>query len=100
LRNEAKQKIAWQSGEGDTGRSKVAHTTLTFKTYRVGGAKLGGFLSGNEIEMSMCSYQLDYYCDCFEGENGNPEKKTFFRCHGKVQKRKNTKKKNSLLLYF
>lgn len=59
----------------------------------MGGAKLGGFLSGNEIEMPMCSYQLDYYCDCFEGENGNPEKKNLFSLPWQSAKKEEHKEK-------
>jgi len=53
LRNETKQKIAWQSGEDDTGRSKVAHTTLTYKKHRVGGVEWVVFYQAMK---SKCQY--------------------------------------------
>jgi len=55
---------------------------------------VGGFLSGNEIEMPICIYQLDYYCDCFHGGGTKVQrKKAFLVAMAKCEKKPtNTKK--------
>jgi len=56
---------------------------------------VGGFLSGNEIEMPICIYQLDYYCDCFHGGGTKVHsKKAFLVAMAKCEKKTNEHKEN------